>query len=108
MIRNRIKLLAVLTIGFAVFAVLAFETETAVPVEAFGDVAADYKAKCAMCHGQKAEKAFDPAKPVDSHVQVILKGKSDSKPPMPAYEAKGMTSDEARAFAEHMLALRNP
>lgn len=106
--RNRIKLMTVLTAGLAVLAVLAFEAETVVPVEALGDVAADYKAKCAMCHGQKSEKAFDPAKSIDSHVQVILKGKSDSKPPMPAYEAKGMTADEARALAEHMLALRNP
>ena len=59
-----------------------------------------------MCHGQKAEKAFDPAKSIESHVEIILTGKKDSRPPMPGYEAKGMTPETAKALAEHMLALR--
>jgi hypothetical protein len=60
-----------------------------------------------MCHGAKSEKHFDPAKTVDEHVQVILKGKKGEKPPfMPGYEAKGMTAEEAKALAEYMVGLR--
>lgn len=106
--RSRIKFLSILAILFAIVAVLSVEERVAFRVEAFGDATADYKSKCAMCHGQKAEKAFDPAKSIDAHIEVILKGKKDSKPPMPGYEAKGMTADDAKALAEHMVALRNP
>jgi mono/diheme cytochrome c family protein len=83
-----------------------------VPVSAFpadDDPVAAYKTKCAMCHGPKSEKAFDPAKPTDEHVQVILKGKKGEKPPfMPGFETKGMTAEQAKALAEHMKALREP
>ena len=103
--RNRVKLLTIAGFVLAVLALASVEDRSAVRVQAF-DTAADYKAKCAMCHGQKAEKAFDPAKPIESHVQIILKGKADSKPPMPGYEAKGMTAEQAKALADHMVALR--
>lgn len=72
------------------------------------DAAADYKSKCAACHSPKAEKFFDPAKPLDEHTQIILKGKKTSKPPMPGYEEKGMTAEQARTLAEYMLQLRKP
>lgn len=72
------------------------------------DVAVMYKKNtCAACHGQKAEKAFDPAKPEEEHVQVILKGKKGEKPPyMPGYEAKGMTAEQAGALVKYMKSLR--
>jgi len=70
------------------------------------DAAATYK-QCVACHGAKAEKKFDPAKPDDEHVQVILKGKKMEKPPhMPGYEAKGINAEQAKALLEYMKSLR--
>ena len=103
---TNIKIYSIFIIVFTVCSILIFQTETAVHVGAAVDTAADYKAKCAMCHGQAAEKAFDPAKPIESHIEVIMKGKKDSRPPMPGYEAKGMTQEQAKALAELMVAFR--
>lgn len=103
-----LKLLA-LTMFVAVFAVaFAMRADDAGTVLAANDVAAEYKAKCQMCHSPKAEKAFDPSKSLEHHIEVILKGDKTSKPPMPGYEAKGMTQEQAKALAEYMLALRKP
>jgi mono/diheme cytochrome c family protein len=108
-VKNRsIKFVTISTFALLFVCAFAFDKETGVRVDAMGDAAADYTAKCKTCHGASAEKAFDPAKTLDHHIEIILKGKKDSKPPMPGYEAKGMTADEAKALAEHMLALRNP
>ena len=68
--------------------------------------AAVYKPKCAMCHGQKAEKHFDAAKSDDALAEVVLKGKADAKPKMPAYETKGIDADKAKAIVAHMKSLR--
>ena len=71
------------------------------------DAAKTYKSKCQSCHGAKAEKKFDPAKPDDEHIQIILKGKTAEKPPnMPGYEAKGITADQAKLLLDHMKSLR--
>src|ERR1041385_6448006 len=71
------------------------------------DAAKTYKGKCVACHGQKAEKKFDPAKSDDEPVQVILKGKKAEKPPnMPAYETKGVTADNAKALVDYMKSLK--
>ena len=106
---NHIKLLVTAAFIFA-FAIISFNTPNASalsPVDE--DVAASYKKQCAMCHSPKAEKAFDPAKPVEEHVQIILKGKKGEKPPyMPGYEAKGMTAEQAKALTEYMISLRKP
>lgn len=67
------------------------------------DVAAAYKAKCAMCHGSKAERFFEPAKTDDIHAEAILKG---VKPKMPGYEAKGMSAEQTKALVEYMRSLR--
>jgi mono/diheme cytochrome c family protein len=69
------------------------------------DAAATFKGKCAMCHGQKAEKSFDPAKEDAHHVEAILKGLK-SKPPMPAYEGKGINEEQAKALVAHMRSLK--
>ena len=71
------------------------------------EVATTYKTKCAMCHSAKAEKSFDPAKEDEALMEVVLKGKSTAKPPMPAYEAKGMKNDEALALVAYMKGLRD-
>lgn len=71
------------------------------------DPVAAYKAKCAACHTQNASKFYDPAKPDEEHIQIILKGKKGEKPPyMPGFEAKGMTQEEAKGLAEYMKGLR--
>jgi mono/diheme cytochrome c family protein len=70
------------------------------------DDAAAFKAKCAMCHGQKAEKKFDAAKADDVLEATILKGKDDVTPKMPAYETKGVTPEQAKALAAYMKTLK--
>jgi mono/diheme cytochrome c family protein len=70
------------------------------------DAAATYKAKCAMCHGQTAEKKFDATKAEDVLTATILKGKDDVMPKMPSYEAKGITPEQAKALAAYMRTLK--
>ena len=70
------------------------------------DAAATFKAKCAMCHGQKAEKKFDAAKADDVLEAVILKGNDAVTPKMPAYEAKGITPEQAKALNAYMRSLK--
>ncbi|HYX41177.1 MAG TPA: cytochrome c [Pyrinomonadaceae bacterium] len=66
------------------------------------DAAAAFKAKCAMCHGPKAEKKFDASKSDDELLQTVLKS---GKPGMPAFESKGITVDQAKAIIAHMKSL---
>jgi mono/diheme cytochrome c family protein len=71
------------------------------------DAAKTYKGKCVACHGPKAEKKYDPARPDDEQVQAILKGKKAEKPPnMPGYESKGITADQAKALMDYMKSLK--
>jgi mono/diheme cytochrome c family protein len=72
------------------------------------DPEAYYKAKCVVCHGQKAEKKFDAALTDEQYIDAILKGKKPEKPPnMPAYGEKGVTADQAKALLGHMKQLRS-
>ena len=71
------------------------------------EVAATFKTKCTVCHTAKAEKAFDPTKDDEVLKNVVLKGNSAAKPPMPAYETKGMKSEEALALVAYMKGLRD-
>ena len=70
------------------------------------DAATVYKAKCAMCHGQTAEKKFDATKADDVLEAVILKGNDAVTPKMPAYEAKGITPEQAKALTGFMKSLK--
>src|SRR5262245_25372700 len=71
------------------------------------EASATYKSKCAMCHGQQAEKKFDATIADDDLVQIVLKGKKAEKPPnMPGYEEKGMTADQAKALVTFMKSLK--
>lgn len=70
------------------------------------DAPAFFAAKCKMCHGAKAEKLFDATKPEADLVQVVLKGKADKTPKMPAYETKGVNEEQARALVAHMKSLK--
>jgi mono/diheme cytochrome c family protein len=107
---NLIKLLIVAAFVAAVLMIPALKTNTGTLVSAqTDDPAATYKAKCAMCHSPKAEKAYNPEMPIEEQVNAILKGKKGEKPPnMPGFEAKGMTAEQAKALAEYMKSLRTP
>lgn len=106
---NQIKLSVLAIFAFAVIAVFSFQSRVITPASAAGDVAADFKAKCAACHGADASKKYDPAKPDADHIKVILEGKTAEKPPnMPGYKAKGMTDEQAKELAEYMRTLRTP
>jgi mono/diheme cytochrome c family protein len=87
---------------------VALLSTTAVSTKAAGDdfdAAAVYKAKCAMCHGAKAEKKFDPSKPEEDLIQVVLKGK-DGTPKMPDYGSKGINAEQAKALVAYMKSLK--
>jgi mono/diheme cytochrome c family protein len=69
------------------------------------DTAALYKSKCFACHGATAEKKFNATKPEDELIQTVLKGRKMEKPPnMPAFEERGITSDQAKALVGFMKA----
>lgn len=71
------------------------------------DAAAFYKAKCAMCHGPKAEKKFDATMPDDQMQAAILTGKKVEKPPnMPEFQSKGVTAEQATALIAYMKSLK--
>ena len=98
-----IALTAIFLFG-AIFYSLASAQGEAQP----SDPAAYYKAKCAMCHGPKVEKKFDPALTEEQHLDAILKGKKPEKPPnMPAYGEKGVTPEQAKALLDYMKQLRS-
>lgn len=70
------------------------------------DTAAIYKTKCAMCHGQKAEKKFDTTKTCEQLVEAIMKGVATSTPKMPSYE-KTLTVEQAQALVTYMKELKS-
>jgi len=106
---KRMKMLALALVTLPLLA-LALVNPSAAPASAAApqdfDAAAVYKARCAMCHGQKAEKKFDSTKADEPLVEVVLKGKDDVMPKMPGYEAKGVTSDQAKALVTQMKSLK--
>ena len=112
---NQIKFLATVIALVSVFAIVAFNTTDARSVSedihtiaSQDDVAAAYKKQCAMCHTAKADKFFNPSKSMESHIEAVLKGRPDSKPPMPGFGSKGMKEEQAKALVEYMIQLKNP
>ena len=104
---NTIKILAVAMFIFPVMAVTALRPTNVGATAVSDDAATIFKAKCAMCHGQKAEKFYDPAIADADQVTAILKGKKGDKPPyMPAFETKGVTEDDAKALSTFMKGLK--
>src|SRR5689334_1152021 len=97
-----IGIASLLLLVLAVFGVVRAQDEVKP-----SDPAAYYKAKCVACHGQKADKKFDPSLTDEQYVETILKGKKPEKPPnMPAYSEKGVTAEQAKALLDHMKQLR--
>lgn len=107
---NLLKLVTIALFALGVFALMGLRDNTTRVLAAVDDDPATvYKAKCAMCHSPKAEKSYDPAKPIEEQTEIILKGKKGEKPPyMPSFEAKGMTAEQAKALAEYMKSVRTP
>jgi len=107
MIIKRIKLAAIaLFVLPALFVAALKTTPTAVLADPV-DPATTYKAKCAMCHGQKAEKKFNDALPEEEQVAAVLKGKKAEKPPnMPEFGSKGITEEDAKALIGYMKGLK--
>lgn len=106
---NRIKIIAIMIFAVSILLLFVFKNAPARDLVSANseDPAATYKAKCAACHLPNASKFYDPAKPDEEHIQIILKGKKGEKPPyMPGFEAKGMTEVEAKTLAEYMKGLR--
>lgn len=70
------------------------------------DAAGTYKAKCVACHSPAAAKHFDKAKGDAQLVDAVVNGKQAEKPPnMPAYGAKGVTAEQAKALVDYMKQL---
>jgi mono/diheme cytochrome c family protein len=102
-----IKLIAIAMFILPILAVSASRPSYVGAATVTDDAATIFKAKCAMCHGQKAEKFYDAAMPEADQVTAILKGKKGEKPPyMPAFETKGITEDDAKALAAYMKDLK--
>jgi mono/diheme cytochrome c family protein len=103
------------TFAFAAFALLAFFLLSPVSIRTSAssangddfDAAGVFKAKCAMCHGPKAEKKFDATIPEDQMQAAILTGKKAEKPPnMPEFQSKGITAEQATALIAYMKSLK--
>jgi mono/diheme cytochrome c family protein len=104
---NHLKFVAVIGFVVLLFVILGFEPTRHFTAEsAQKDAKSVYKSKCAACHKAKAEKSFDPSKPDEQLVEVVLKGKKDAKPPMPGFESKGINAEQAKALVDHMRSLR--
>lgn len=103
---NRLKKVTTAIFGLSLLG-LVLLAPASLPARAAGDdfdPAAVYKAKCAMCHGLKAEKKFDTAKSDEKLVEAILKGK-DGSPKMPSFE-KTINADQAKALVGYMKSLK--
>ena len=100
---NQVKLALILAITVPLLAVYVFNQSVTTYAVAADDVAAVYKAKCAMCHKAEATKHFDPEKSDEVLIEITLKGMKGEKPPyMPGFEAKGMTSEQAAELVAYM------
>ena len=105
---KQVKYTAIFVPAIFLFGVVFFNFAVRAQETSASDPAAFYKSKCAACHGQKAEKKFDPALTEEQLLDAIMKGKKVEKPPhMPAYGDKGVTAEQAKALLEYMKQLRS-
>ena len=103
-----IKNIAITVTAIFLFAAIFYSVAPAQGDAQPSDAAAYFKAKCVMCHGQKAEKKFDASLTDEQHLDAILKGKKPEKPPnMPAYGEKGVSSEQAKALLDYMKQLKS-
>ena len=99
---TRVKKIALVLAGVGMAATLLIASAPA-RATADDDTAGMFKTKCAMCHGQTAEKKFDATKADDDLIQIVLNGKQAEKPPnMPKFADRGITADQAKALVAFM------
>lgn len=106
---NRLKKGTFAFVALSVFAAILLSSASILTSakSADFDAAAFYTAKCAMCHGPKAEKKFDATLPDDQMQAAILTGKKAEKPPnMPEFQSKGVTAEQATALIAYMKSLK--
>lgn len=106
LMKNQLKRLVTALIALPMLAIILLNPASArtSPTGEDIDTAAVFKAKCAMCHGAKAEKKFDATKADDQLVETLLKGK-EGTPKMPAYE-KSYSPEQAKALITYMKSLK--
>jgi mono/diheme cytochrome c family protein len=103
---TKLRVIAIATWAAALTCVAVVGAGARPDPQAF-DAAAYYKGKCVMCHGKKAEKKFNSTLTDEQLVEIVLKGKKAEKPPhMPAYSAKGVTEEQAKALVAVMKQLK--
>jgi mono/diheme cytochrome c family protein len=105
---TKLKTAAASVAAGTLFAMISLVPGAAQTEIKFTDAASYYKdGKCVVCHGQKGEKKFDATLANEALADIVLKGKKAEKPPnMPAYEAKGITGDQATALVVYMKSLK--
>lgn len=90
------------TVTLALLAAIAL-----LPLAAYADGAATFKAKCAACHGADASKKLDAVKTASEAqvVKVVTDGK-DAKPmKMPSYNGK-LTAAEITEVAQYLKSIK--
>ena len=104
---KRVKNTAITIAAIFLFGLVFYNVAPAQGEAQPSDPAAYYKAKCVMCHGQKAEKKFDATLTDEQQLDAIHKGKKPEKPPnMPAYGEKGVSAEQAKALLDYMKQLK--
>lgn len=104
---KQLKYTAMVVAAILLFGIVLLNVAARTQDAQTSDPAAFYKSKCVACHGQKAEKKFDPALTDEQQIEAIMKGKKVEKPPhMPAYGDKGVTAEQAKALVDYMKQLR--
>lgn len=88
-----------------------------VPSLAFADAAADYKAKCQMCHGPNGVPSAGMAKSMglkplggaevqgmsDADLTSVI---ADGKGKMPGFKAKGLSDDQVSDLVKYIRAMK--
>ena len=98
MMMNKGMKLAIVFLAVPALAVILLTSTAASPRAQGDDIAGVYKAKCAACHGAKAEKSFDASKADEVLADAVIKG---VKPKMPSYDQK-LTPEQAKALVSFM------
>ena len=96
---------------FAVIALFSLVLALALPPIAAADAAADYKAKCAGCHGADGSKSMMGAKPLSgAEVQAMSDADlnaeiTNGKGKMPAYKGK-LTDEQISDLVKYIRTLK--
>jgi mono/diheme cytochrome c family protein len=103
---SRLKKLALALVltPFVALMALSPATPTRGAVADEQETAATYKAKCAMCHGGKAERKFDATKTDAELVDAITRGREGAVK-MPAYAGK-LSEEQSQALVAYMKTLK--